>query len=96
MPKFSIPTPYKSYEPDFAYLLEDASGKKIFFICETKGYDEADDISQTELQKIDYARKFFADLKKFIQKKGINADVKFNVRLNKQTLIDILRSINDN
>ncbi|EGB2083036.1 DEAD/DEAH box helicase family protein, partial [Campylobacter jejuni] len=30
LPKLSIPTPYKNYEPDFAYFLEDQKGKKIF------------------------------------------------------------------
>ncbi|EDD2147088.1 DEAD/DEAH box helicase family protein, partial [Campylobacter jejuni] len=29
LPKLSIPTPYKNYEPDFAYFLEDQKGKKI-------------------------------------------------------------------
>ncbi|EAJ5242338.1 DEAD/DEAH box helicase, partial [Campylobacter jejuni] len=28
LPKLSIPTPYKNYEPDFAYFLEDQKGKK--------------------------------------------------------------------
>ena len=32
LPKLSIPTPYKNYEPDFAYFLENSNGKKIFFI----------------------------------------------------------------
>ncbi len=35
LPKFKIPTPYKNYEPDFAYLLKDNKGAKIFFVCET-------------------------------------------------------------
>ncbi|EAL6591898.1 DEAD/DEAH box helicase [Campylobacter jejuni] len=31
LPKLSIPTPYKNYEPDFAYFLEDQKGKKNLF-----------------------------------------------------------------
>lgn len=90
LPKFSIPTPYKEYEPDFAYVIESASGKKIFFICETKGYDSYDDVSQDERQKIDYAKKFFESLDKYIKTNGINADIKFETRINRQELIDIL------
>ena len=42
LPKFSIPTPFKDYEPDFAYLLKDKNGKiahetsyKHFFLFST-------------------------------------------------------------
>ncbi|EAL5946095.1 DEAD/DEAH box helicase, partial [Campylobacter jejuni] len=59
LPKLSIPTPYKNYEPDFAYFLEDQKGKKIFFVCESKGYDKESDIALNERKKIDYARVFF-------------------------------------
>ncbi|EAJ4288528.1 DEAD/DEAH box helicase, partial [Campylobacter jejuni] len=48
LPKLSIPTPYKNYEPDFAYFLEDQKGKKIFFVCESKGYDKESDIALNE------------------------------------------------
>ncbi|EAK5083424.1 DEAD/DEAH box helicase, partial [Campylobacter jejuni] len=54
LPKLSIPTPYKNYEPDFAYFLEDQKGKKIFFVCESKGYDKESDIALNERKKIDY------------------------------------------
>lgn len=33
LPKFKIPTPYKDYEPDFAYLLKNKNNQKIFFVC---------------------------------------------------------------
>ncbi|EAI6672870.1 DEAD/DEAH box helicase family protein, partial [Campylobacter jejuni] len=62
LPKLSIPTPYKNYEPDFAYFLEDQKGKKIFFVCESKGYDKESDIALNERKKIDYARVFFQKL----------------------------------
>ena len=59
LPKFSIPTPYKEYQPDFAYLLKDKNGSRIFFICETKGYDIYSNIPTDEQKKIDYTKKFF-------------------------------------
>lgn len=84
LPKFKIPTPYKSYEPDFAYLLKDDKGDKIFFVCESKGYEKESDISQDERRKIDYAKVFF---------KALNSNLKdtkviFATRINKQNLLD--------
>lgn len=84
LPKFKIPTPYKSYEPDFAYLLEDENGAKIFFVCETKGYEKESNISQDERRKIDYAKVFF---------KALNSNLKdikviFATRINRQNLLD--------
>lgn len=86
LPKFSIPTPYKNYEPDFAYLLEDKEGKTIFFICESKGYDNESDIPPNEQKKISYARRFFEQLQAHLP----NIQIKFNTRINKEDLIDAL------
>ncbi|EIT3365879.1 DEAD/DEAH box helicase family protein, partial [Campylobacter jejuni] len=85
LPKLSIPTPYKNYEPDFAYFLEDQKGKKIFFVCESKGYDKESDIALNERKKIDYARVFFQKLDKNL--KDENIKIIFNTRINKQKLI---------
>ncbi|EAL1736123.1 DEAD/DEAH box helicase, partial [Campylobacter jejuni] len=71
LPKLSIPTPYKNYEPDFAYFLEDQKGKKIFFVCESKGYDKESDIALNERKKIDYARVFFQKLDKNLKDENI-------------------------
>lgn len=84
LPKFKIPTPYKSYEPDFAYLLKDKNGEKIFFVCESKGYDKESAISQDEWRKIDYGKVFF---------KALNSNLKdikviFATRINRQNLLD--------
>ncbi|EAJ1329748.1 DEAD/DEAH box helicase, partial [Campylobacter jejuni] len=78
LPKLSIPTPYKNYEPDFAYFLEDQKGKKIFFVCESKGYDKESDIALNERKKIDYARVFFQKLDKNL--KDENIKIIFNTR----------------
>lgn len=89
LPKFKIPTPYKDYEPDFAYLLQDKNNKKIFFVCETKGYEKQDDIDANERKKIDYAKVFFENLQKQLK----DVRVCFEVRLNKQNLSQILSQI---
>ncbi|MBX7490748.1 DEAD/DEAH box helicase family protein [Helicobacter turcicus] len=91
LPKLSIPTPYKSYEPDFAYLLKDAKGQKIFFVCESKGYDKESDIPAQERKKIDYAEKFFEKLGESMQNKNIK--VYFHTRINKQNLLQVLEEV---
>lgn len=87
LPKFSIPTPYKAYYPDFAYLIEDKNRSKIFFVCETKGYESLNDISNQEKCKIDYAKKFFKSLDEYLP----NIKVVFEPRINKQKLVDVLK-----
>ncbi|MCX2683446.1 DEAD/DEAH box helicase family protein [Campylobacter sp. MIT 21-1685] len=88
LPKFSIPTPFKAYQPDFAYLLKDEKGQKIFFVCETKGYDKESDIPPQEQQKIDYAKRFFESLQRNLK----NTQVIFTTRIKAQELRDIIKS----
>lgn len=90
LPYISIPTPYKSYNPDFAYLVTRNTGKTLFLIVETKGYDKESDIPKEELEKIDYAKKFF---KKLDEVTDDNIEIVFRSRINKQELNDLLRSI---
>ncbi|WP_270968588.1 DEAD/DEAH box helicase family protein [Campylobacter upsaliensis] len=89
LPKLIIPTPYKHYEPDFAYFLEDSNGKKIFFVCESKGYDDENEISKNEMQKIKYAEKFFTQLSQKLE--NDNIQIIFKKHINKQTLLECLR-----
>ncbi len=89
LPKLIIPTPYKHYEPDFAYFLEDSNGKKIFFVCESKGYNDKNEIPKNEMQKIKYAEKFFTQLSKKLE--NDNIQIIFKKRINKQTLLECLR-----
>lgn len=89
LPKFSIPTPFKNYEPDFAYLLKDKNGQKIFFVCETKGYNDALEIPEVEQKKIDYAKRFFKSLQKSLKDESIK--VVYNTRINKQDLLASLK-----
>ena len=89
LPKLSIPTPYKTYNPDFAYFIQRGSGKKLFLIVETKGYNRESDIPADEQQKIAYAEKFFAAL----EENTDAAKVIYKKRINKQSLWDLLRDI---
>ncbi|WP_187857641.1 DEAD/DEAH box helicase family protein [Helicobacter pylori] len=92
LPKFKIPTPYKDYEPDFAYLLKDNKGAKIFFVCETKGYEKESDIPQNERRKIEYAKIFFETLSENLKKAKKEIRVVFATRINKQDLLNTLKN----
>ncbi|WP_120885241.1 DEAD/DEAH box helicase family protein [Helicobacter pylori] len=92
LPKFKIPTPYKNYEPDFAYLLKDNKGAKIFFVCETKGYEKESDIPPDEKRKIEYAKKFFETLSQNLKNAKKEIRVVFATRINKQDLLSALKS----
>ncbi|MFA4744084.1 restriction endonuclease [Helicobacter pylori] len=91
LPKFKIPTPYKNYEPDFAYLLKDEKGTKIFFVCETKGYEKESDIPPDEKRKIEYAKKFFETLSQNLKNAKKEIRVVFATRINKQDLLSALK-----
>ncbi|ANV97728.1 hypothetical protein BBW65_02420 [Helicobacter enhydrae] len=90
LPKFSIPTPYKNYEPDFAYLIKQGENQSIFLICETKGYESEEKIPQQERHKIQYAKKFFEKLQEHLGDKII---INFQTRINTQELRDLLSNI---
>ncbi|EPZ96838.1 DEAD/DEAH box helicase family protein [Helicobacter pylori] len=90
LPKFKIPTPYKNYEPDFAYLIKDEKGAKIFFVCETKGYEKESDIPKDEQRKIEYAKKFFETLSQNLKNAKIR--VVFATRINQQDLLSALKN----
>ncbi|WP_198518043.1 DEAD/DEAH box helicase family protein [Helicobacter pylori] len=92
LPKFKIPTPYKNYEPDFAYLLKDNKGAKIFFVCETKGYEKESDIPPDEKRKMDYAKIFFETLSQNLKNAKKEIRVVFATRINKQDLLSALKS----
>ena len=87
LPKISIPTPYKTYNPDFAYLIEEQGCKKLFLVVEAKGYDNESDIPPEEKQKIKYARRFFKALQNELQ----NIDISYKTRINRQGLINLLK-----
>jgi type III restriction enzyme len=93
LPKISIQTPFKTYNPDFAYMLADKadSNKKLFFIAETKGYNNLNEIPNQEKLKIDYAEKFFLALSNTYN--NSNLKIAFKTRLNTNTLLDLIKGI---
>ena len=86
LPKINIPTPYKTYNPDFAYLIKTADGKQLFLVVETKGYKFESNIPVQERQKIDYARRFFTAL----QQELPHVDIQFKTRINHQRLSELI------
>ena len=89
LPKINIPTPYKSYNPDFAYLIKKPDGKRLYLVVETKGYDKEADIPDDEQRKISYGQKFFNRLNEELP----DIDVVYKTRINRQKLHDLLSSV---
>jgi len=88
LPKVNIPTAHgRSYNPDFGYVIEQDNKKELYFIVETKGYDNFDDISMKEKLQIRSAEAFFKQLKA----KGIN--VEYRTKLNSPELSQIISDI---
>ena len=74
LPRLSIPMPFTTYSPDFAYLVTRKEKDDLFLIIETKGYKKKGDIPYKETLKIEYAKKFFNAL----NEKTDSADVSFD------------------
>ena len=89
LPKIGIPTPYKTYNPDFAYLIQRRKSQKIFLIVETKGYDSEKNIPLPEKDKIKYAKKFFNAL----QKELPQIKIVYKTRINKENLHQLIKDI---
>ncbi|MEA1953268.1 MAG: DEAD/DEAH box helicase family protein [Campylobacterota bacterium] len=88
LPKVNIPTAHgKSYNPDFGYVIEQDDKKELYFIVETKGYDDFNEIGTTEKLKIASAEAFFNELKS----QGIN--VEYQTKLNNQELSTMIGGI---
>ena len=90
LPKINIPTPYKTYNPDFAYMIYNENGKKIFLVVETKGYDSKLEIPENQQTKINYAKKFFVTLQKILPK---SITIRYVSRTNKTELANIIKEI---
>jgi len=88
LPKVNIPTAHgKSYNPDFGYVIEQEGQKELYFIVETKGYDDFESISTEEKLKIKSAEAFFEQLKA----NGIN--VEYRTKLNSPELSQMISDI---
>ena len=56
---FTVDTPLGGYNPDWAILMEKDDIKKLYFVVETKGSLEDDDLRRRERDKIRCAKKHF-------------------------------------
>ncbi|PHS58480.1 MAG: type III restriction-modification system endonuclease [Sulfurimonas sp.] len=88
LPKVNIPTAHgRSYNPDFGYVIEQGDKKELYFIVETKGYDNFYEISTKEKLQIKSAEAFFEQLKK----QGVNVEYKH--KLNGDDLSQMISDI---
>lgn len=60
--RFQIPTPFGSYNPDWAIAFNKDKVRQIYFVAETKGSMSDSDLREKEKRKIESAKKFFATL----------------------------------
>jgi type III restriction enzyme len=60
--KFAIPTPLGPYNPDWAIVVADSEGDRLFFVAETKGSAMPGDLRGTEEGKIECGRAHFEAL----------------------------------
>lgn len=58
-PRFNIPTPYGNYNPDWAVVFREGAVDKIYFVVETKGSVDLNQLRGIELGKISCAKKYF-------------------------------------
>jgi len=56
---FKIPTPLGDYTPDWAIVLKEKKGWSIYFVAETKGSIESEQLREIENKKTQCARKHF-------------------------------------
>ncbi|MEG1410092.1 MAG: DEAD/DEAH box helicase family protein [Terrisporobacter sp.] len=67
---FTVDTPLGGYNPDWAILMERDDVKKLYFVVETKGSLEDDDLRRREKDKIRCAKKHF---------KVLESDIRYEV-----------------
>lgn len=84
---FSIPTPLGNYTPDWAIAFNDNSGiKHIYFIAETKGSMDTDQLRWIEKAKTECAKKLFNEQKKA-------GKVRYGVADSYENLFSLIKSI---
>lgn len=57
--RFKIDTTIGYYNPDWAVVLNTNRGEKVYFVAETKGTENINDLKETEKKKILCGRKHF-------------------------------------
>lgn len=88
LPHIRIPTPFKMYSPDFAYVIDSGNGQTLYLVAETKGYDYEREVPGDQQKKIDYGYKFFDALQNTLPK---NIEVCFQRRLNEDGMSKVLQ-----
>lgn len=82
LPKgFYIATPVANYSPDWAIVLDNEKVKHIYFVAETKGSENVNDLRGIEQLKIHCAQEHFKTIS--------NGEVKFDVITTYSKLLDI-------
>ncbi len=59
---FHVPTPLGPYNPDWAVLIENDDGERLYFVAETKGTSLLDDLRNRERAKAECGKEHFAEL----------------------------------
>ena len=59
---FEVPTPLGAYRPDWAVLITDENGERLYFVVETKGSVFLDDLRNRERAKVECGKAHFAAL----------------------------------
>ena len=59
---FQVPTPLGSYNPDWAVLIENDASERLYFVAETKGTSDLDDLRTGEHAKVACGKVHFATL----------------------------------
>ena len=80
---FYVPTPVANYNPDWAIVMDNEKVKHVYFIAETKGSDNVNDLRGVEKLKIHCATEHFKEIS--------NGEVKFEVIATYDKLRDIAK-----
>jgi type III restriction enzyme len=62
---FRVPTPLGAYNPDWAVLVHDGNGERLYFVVETKSSLFTEDLRDREIGKIKCGEAHFAELAAF-------------------------------
>ena len=60
---FQVPTPLGPYTPDWAVLIEDEAGERLYLVVETKGSAFLDDLRNAERAKVACGKAHFEALR---------------------------------
>ena len=79
--RFKVDTPIGDYNPDWAIVLNTEEGEKLYFVAETKGTENINDLKGSEKKKILCGRKHF---------EVIDAGIKYEVVKELKTLKSLI------